>query len=120
MVAWVRMDFLASILIIWLWLFVYLPRSLCRVIWPIFLLYLAIMLPLQYMMAIGIPSNWGFGMLFKLNALTRTNQINLVYPWTHWITNWQGSQDYEVLDDNLSYVKFSSFTKNFALLKTFL
>lgn len=65
-VAWIRMDFLGSLLILWAMLFVALPRTTCRLIWPIFLCYLAILFPLQYAMAIGFPVEWCIGILILI------------------------------------------------------
>uniref|UniRef100_A0A915E435 Uncharacterized protein n=1 Tax=Ditylenchus dipsaci TaxID=166011 RepID=A0A915E435_9BILA len=77
-VAWFRMDFLAGMLIVWLVCFVVMSRAGCRVVWPVFLIYLAVLFPLQYAMAIGLPSEWG-----------------IEYPWTHILTDVD-------LDNNLS------------------
>lgn len=60
-VAWTRMDLLGALLILWALLFVALPRSTCKYIWPIFVCYLAILFPLQYAMAIGLPVEWCIG-----------------------------------------------------------
>ncbi|KAI1733341.1 piezo-type mechanosensitive ion channel component [Ditylenchus destructor] len=78
-VAWIRMDMGAALLTIWLLFFVFMPRAGCRVCWPIFLIYLAVMFPLQYAMAIGLPEDW-----------------NLDYPWN-------GLLKQKRLDNNLSY-----------------
>lgn len=57
-VAWIRMDLLGALLILWAMLFVAIPRTTCHSIWPIFVCYLAILFPLQYVMAIGLPVEW--------------------------------------------------------------
>lgn len=67
-VAWVRMDALGGLLMIWLLAFVILPRSAVRVLWPFFLLYLAVLLPLQYAMALGLPPNY---CISKLSCTTK-------------------------------------------------
>jgi hypothetical protein len=47
-VAWKRMDLIGAILICWVLLFSLSRRSFCRILWPFFVIYLAIELPLQY------------------------------------------------------------------------
>lgn len=64
LVAWIRMDLFGGLLIIWIFIFVFFERSIIKIIWPIFVLYLAIMFPLQYAMAIGLPTEWCIGNIF--------------------------------------------------------
>lgn len=55
-VAWLRMDLIGSILICWCLMFSLSRRYVCRLLWPFFLIYLAIELPLQYAMVLGLPT----------------------------------------------------------------
>ncbi|OZC09943.1 hypothetical protein X798_03049 [Onchocerca flexuosa] len=70
MVAWIRMDLLATLLLIWLIVFVFSSRITCRYLWPVFLLYLAILFPLQYAFYVGLPPS-----------------LCLDYPWSQWLSN---------------------------------
>jgi len=67
-VAWVRMDLLGLIIVGWLFVFALMPRRITRALWPIFLLYLAVMLPLQYAMWVGLPQD-----------------LCIIYPWSEWL-----------------------------------
>ncbi|KAM3726353.1 Piezo-type mechanosensitive ion channel component [Dirofilaria immitis] len=69
-VAWIRMDLLASLLLIWLMVFVFSSRVTCRYLWPVFLLYLAVVFPLQYAFYVGLPPSLCFD-----------------YPWSRWLSN---------------------------------
>ncbi|CAG9533094.1 unnamed protein product [Cercopithifilaria johnstoni] len=69
-VAWIRMDFLATLLLIWLMVFVFSSRVTSRCLWPIFLLYLAVLFPLQYAFYVGLPPSLCFD-----------------YPWSRWLSN---------------------------------
>ncbi|CAI4231889.1 unnamed protein product [Auanema sp. JU1783] len=53
--AWVRMDMFGGVLCIWIVAFVGSKRAVCRRIWPLFVLYMAIVLPLQYALYVGLP-----------------------------------------------------------------
>ncbi|KAK6749437.1 hypothetical protein RB195_001816 [Necator americanus] len=64
--AWVRMDMLAAVICIWLGIFVLNKRSVCRKLWYIFVIYLAVLLPLQYVIYVGLPED-----------------SCLAYPWDH-------------------------------------
>uniref|UniRef100_A0A158RCN6 Piezo-type mechanosensitive ion channel component n=1 Tax=Thelazia callipaeda TaxID=103827 RepID=A0A158RCN6_THECL len=70
LVAWVRMDFLAALLFIWLMVFVFSSRGMCRCLWPLFLLYLTVMFPLQYALYVGLPPS-----------------LCIDYPWSDWLSN---------------------------------
>ncbi|VDN17851.1 unnamed protein product [Gongylonema pulchrum] len=63
-VAWVRMDLLGTLLLIWLLLFSLSSRVACRRLWPLFLLYLAVLFPLQYALYVGLPPSLCIGMHF--------------------------------------------------------
>ncbi|KAI6200835.1 Piezo-type mechanosensitive ion channel component [Aphelenchoides besseyi] len=65
-VAWLRMDFLAAVLISWVLIFSLTRRSVCRILWPFLLIYLAIELPTQYAMVLGLPL-----------------QLCIQYPWSN-------------------------------------
>lgn len=54
-VAWVRMDFVAAILAVWLLAFAILPRGASRILWPFFVIYLAVQLIVVYAMHLGLP-----------------------------------------------------------------
>ncbi|VBB29694.1 unnamed protein product [Acanthocheilonema viteae] len=69
-VAWIRMDLLATFLLIWLMVFVFSCRVTCRCLWPVFLLYLAVLFPLQYAFYVGLPPSLCFD-----------------YPWSRWLSN---------------------------------
>lgn len=45
--ALVRMDFVGALLLVWLVVFIWLPRRGCRRLWPLFVVYLAVMFPMQ-------------------------------------------------------------------------
>lgn len=60
-VVWIRFDFLGVLLTLWILIFVFFKRSIVKIIWPLFVLYLAIMFPIQYLMAIGLPVDWCIG-----------------------------------------------------------
>ncbi|RCN44914.1 hypothetical protein ANCCAN_09110 [Ancylostoma caninum] len=64
--AWVRMDMLAAVMCVWLGLFVLNRRSVCRKLWYIFVIYLAVLFPLQYVIYVGLPED-----------------SCLAYPWDH-------------------------------------
>lgn len=93
-VAWIRMDFLAACLIIWLFVFAILPQSKCRNLWPIFLIYLTILFPLQYLMAIGLPVEWCIGN-FCIFFQAEFHCKILDYPWNNLLEDIK-------LDENLS------------------
>uniref|UniRef100_A0AC35FYR8 Piezo-type mechanosensitive ion channel component n=1 Tax=Panagrolaimus sp. PS1159 TaxID=55785 RepID=A0AC35FYR8_9BILA len=82
-VSWTRMDFLGCIIIVWLFMFALLPRRAIRVLWPIFLLYLAIVLPLQYAMWVGLPE-----------------EMCMKYPWSDWLIP-DPNRTTTILGDNL-------------------
>uniref|UniRef100_A0A7E4ZUG3 Piezo-type mechanosensitive ion channel component n=1 Tax=Panagrellus redivivus TaxID=6233 RepID=A0A7E4ZUG3_PANRE len=82
-VAWTRMDLVGCLVIFWLFLVALLPRRLCRTIWPILLLYLAITLPLQYAMWIGLPE-----------------ELCIAYPWSSWLVP-DPNAETTILGDNL-------------------
>ncbi|VIO86635.1 Uncharacterized protein BM_BM2127 [Brugia malayi] len=69
-VAWIRMDLLATLLLIWLMVFVFSSRITCRCLWPIFLLYLTVLFPLQYAFYVGLPPFLCFD-----------------YPWSRWLSD---------------------------------
>lgn len=69
-VAWVRMDFVAAVLALWLIIFSILPRAGSRILWPFFVIYLAIQLPIIYAMHVGLPQ-----------VLCQS------YPWFNWLTD---------------------------------
>ena len=54
-VAYIRMDALASILVCVVLTTVLSNRATVRLLWPLLLIYLIIELPLQYAMELGIP-----------------------------------------------------------------
>ncbi|KAI6176379.1 Piezo-type mechanosensitive ion channel component [Aphelenchoides bicaudatus] len=88
-VAWVRMDFVASILLCWVLVFSLSRRSICRIIWPFFVIYLAIELPLQYAMVLGLPSC-----------------LCIQYPWANLLNDTQK-------DDNfLSFLDLANYRAN--------
>ncbi|CAJ0601474.1 unnamed protein product [Cylicocyclus nassatus] len=64
--AWVRMDMLGAVMCVWLAVFALNKRSVCRKLWYIFLIYLAILFPLQYVVYVGLPED-----------------SCLAYPWDH-------------------------------------
>ncbi|PAV74660.1 hypothetical protein WR25_25657 [Diploscapter pachys] len=59
--AWVRMDFLAAVQTIWIGIFALNSRSFARWVWPIYVLYMTIILPLQYALYVGFPEETCFG-----------------------------------------------------------
>uniref|UniRef100_A0A1I7VVR8 Piezo-type mechanosensitive ion channel component n=1 Tax=Loa loa TaxID=7209 RepID=A0A1I7VVR8_LOALO len=69
-VAWMRMDLLATLLLIWLMVFVLSSRVTCRCLWPVFLFYLAVLFPMQYAFYVGLPPSLCFD-----------------YPWSRWLSN---------------------------------
>lgn len=83
-VASVRMDLLGLLVVVWLFIFATSSRRVTRTIWPIFLLYLAIMLPLQYAMWVGLPQ-----------------ELCLNYPWSNWLIPDPDTHDGTRLGDNL-------------------
>lgn len=87
--AWVRMDLLGSIMCVWLAFFALSKRSICRNLWPIFVLYMAIILPLQYALYVGLPE-----------------ESCVDYPWTRFFDSptknmnfdvWMGLSNYKVM-----------------------
>ncbi|ETN69527.1 hypothetical protein NECAME_05240, partial [Necator americanus] len=86
--AWVRMDMLAAVICIWLGIFVLNKRSVCRKLWYIFVIYLAVLLPLQYVIYVGLPEDSCLGSFFFailsscLLLVMRTDWF-LAYPWDH-------------------------------------
>ncbi|KJH44346.1 hypothetical protein DICVIV_09615 [Dictyocaulus viviparus] len=64
--AWVRMDFLGAIMCIWIGIFSLSRRSVSRKLWYVFLIYLGILFPLQYMVYVGLPMD-----------------SCMAYPWDH-------------------------------------
>ncbi|TMS39605.1 hypothetical protein L596_006103 [Steinernema carpocapsae] len=69
-VAWTRMDLIGAITVIWLLVFCLSSRVACRRLWPIFLLYLTILIPVQYAVYVGLPPEYCIS-----------------YPWSHWLNN---------------------------------
>uniref|UniRef100_A0A914I9J3 Piezo-type mechanosensitive ion channel component n=1 Tax=Globodera rostochiensis TaxID=31243 RepID=A0A914I9J3_GLORO len=63
--AWYRMDMLGAMLMVWLLVLVPMRRGSRKKLWPFLLIYLAVLLPAQYAMSIGLPSN-----------------LCIVYPWS--------------------------------------
>ncbi|VDM59368.1 unnamed protein product [Angiostrongylus costaricensis] len=55
--AWVRMDMLATVMCIWIGLFALNKRSVSRKLWYIFVTYLAVLFPLQYVIYVGLPED---------------------------------------------------------------
>lgn len=55
LVAWGRMDLLGSLLLVWLIIFCVFSRKVCRLLWPFFLAYVAVMFVLQYAIYVGLP-----------------------------------------------------------------
>jgi hypothetical protein len=54
-VAWVRMDLVAALIVSLLFVFAFISRATTKRIWFFFLIFLAILLPLQYALALGLP-----------------------------------------------------------------
>ncbi|KHN79281.1 Piezo-type mechanosensitive ion channel component 2 [Toxocara canis] len=69
-VAWVRMDLIGTLTLLWLFIFAFISRAACRRLWPLFLLYLAVLFPLQYQLYVGLPP-----------------ELCIDYPWSHWLSN---------------------------------
>uniref|UniRef100_A0A1I7Z562 Piezo-type mechanosensitive ion channel component n=1 Tax=Steinernema glaseri TaxID=37863 RepID=A0A1I7Z562_9BILA len=69
-VAWMRMDLIGAVTVVWLFIFCLSSRIACRRIWPVFLTYLTVLIPLQYAMFVGLP-----------------REYCLSYPWSHWLSN---------------------------------
>lgn len=85
-VAWVRMDLLGSLLLIWLFAFCCVSRSVCRRLWPVLLIYLAIMFLLQYALYVGLPS-----------------ALCVDYPWRNWLPTTQQNENLVSWLDLASY-----------------
>uniref|UniRef100_A0A183FVK1 Piezo_RRas_bdg domain-containing protein n=1 Tax=Heligmosomoides polygyrus TaxID=6339 RepID=A0A183FVK1_HELPZ len=64
--AWIRMDGLGAVMCIWIGVFALSKRQVCRKVWYIFVIYLAILLPTQYIIYVGLPED-----------------SCLAYPWDH-------------------------------------
>ncbi|KAJ1372806.1 hypothetical protein KIN20_035076 [Parelaphostrongylus tenuis] len=64
--AWVRMDMLGAVMCIWIGLFALNKRCVSRKLWYIFVIYLGILFPLQYILYVGLPKD-----------------TCLAYPWDH-------------------------------------
>ncbi|VDL69571.1 unnamed protein product [Nippostrongylus brasiliensis] len=64
--AWVRMDVLAAIMCVWIAIFTLSRRSVSRKVWYVFVIYLAVLLPTQYIVYVGLPED-----------------SCLAYPWDH-------------------------------------
>lgn len=62
--AWLRMDLLGALLVVWLFVLISISRNARKRLWPFLVFYLAFMLPLQYLLAIGLPSNMCIGLYF--------------------------------------------------------
>lgn len=75
------MDFLGCLLILWALLFVCLPRSIYRLTWPIFILYLIASISFQYVMAIGIPVEWCVSKCISYKFFLEILLEFLEYPW---------------------------------------
>ncbi|CAJ0565008.1 unnamed protein product, partial [Mesorhabditis spiculigera] len=86
--AWVRMDMLGALATVWLAVFALSKRPLVRWIWPLFLLYLVVILPLQYAVYVGFPPSlcipYPWSMLFD-NAIKSRNLLI-----------WLGLADYDI------------------------
>uniref|UniRef100_A0A914LHF0 Uncharacterized protein n=1 Tax=Meloidogyne incognita TaxID=6306 RepID=A0A914LHF0_MELIC len=65
--AWMRMDLLGALLVLWLLVLISIPRNARKRLWPFLVFYLAFVLPLQYFSALGLPSN-----------------LCIDYPWDYW------------------------------------
>ncbi|KAI6218637.1 Piezo-type mechanosensitive ion channel component 2 [Aphelenchoides fujianensis] len=57
---YIRMDFLAVCLICWVFVFSLIGRRACRMLWPFFVTYMAVTVPLQYAMGLGLPRSFCF------------------------------------------------------------
>uniref|UniRef100_A0A914XDQ8 Piezo domain-containing protein n=1 Tax=Plectus sambesii TaxID=2011161 RepID=A0A914XDQ8_9BILA len=74
-VAWARMDLVAAIIVIWLFAFAFLSRTATKRLWFFLLIFLAVLLPLQYALAVGLPP---------------TSCIH--YPWRLWFAEQFGDE----------------------------
>ncbi|KAK0399372.1 hypothetical protein QR680_003011 [Steinernema hermaphroditum] len=94
-VAWTRMDLIGAITVILLFIFCMSSRIACRRMWPIFLIYLTALIPLQYAVFVGLPP-----------------QYCIAYPWSHMLHN--PNQNYNLIQwlDLASY----NVERNFSVL----
>ncbi|CAD6198140.1 unnamed protein product [Caenorhabditis auriculariae] len=68
--AWVRMDALATVQCLWIALFALNQRAVARRLWYIYVAYMGVMLPLQYISYVGLPPDGCFP-----------------YPWSNLLPN---------------------------------
>ncbi|CAD5227623.1 unnamed protein product [Bursaphelenchus xylophilus] len=85
--AWHRMDLIATLMLMWVFVFCMSRRSICRVLWPFYLLFCAFLLPYEYAMAVGYPC--------------------VEYPWQEWL----GKNQTDLNENLLQFLDLASATK---------
>ncbi|CAD5221571.1 unnamed protein product [Bursaphelenchus okinawaensis] len=86
--AWFRMDLIATLMLMWVFVFCMSRRSICRLLWPFYLLFCAFLLPYQYAMAVGMPQATCY-----------------TYPWQSWLSK-------ESLNENLlQFLDLASYSE---------
>lgn len=78
-VVWLRMDLLAAIQCVWIMVFALNKRIVCRRLWVFYVIYMAIMFPLQFISFVGLPPD---------------NCIE--YPWSNWLPSFTPAAGYNL------------------------
>ncbi|CAJ0959030.1 unnamed protein product, partial [Mesorhabditis belari] len=87
--AWIRMDMLGAVVIGWLAVFALSKRTMARWLWPIFLIYLVLLLPIQFSIYVGLPPSLCIDYPWKNLFITNpTKRRNLLI--------WLGLADYDI------------------------
>uniref|UniRef100_A0A0N4WCJ0 PIEZO domain-containing protein n=1 Tax=Haemonchus placei TaxID=6290 RepID=A0A0N4WCJ0_HAEPC len=91
--AWIRMDMLGAVMCIWIGIFVLNKRSVCRKLWYIFVIYLAILFPMQYIIYVGLPEDtcipYPWDHLFgEPSSLTKNVNFDIWFGLSNYAINW--------------------------------
>uniref|UniRef100_A0A158R607 PIEZO domain-containing protein n=1 Tax=Syphacia muris TaxID=451379 RepID=A0A158R607_9BILA len=93
LVAWGRMDFLGSLLLLWLIVFCVVSRRICRLLWRFFVIYVAATFVLQYVIFVGLPPILCFE-----------------YPWSTWLNTTHEDGLVSQNDNLVSFLDLASYS----------
>ena len=102
----IRMDAMAALLVCWVFVFSLCGRTLCRVLWPIFVTYLALTVCLQYALGLGLMRKWCIRTLTRATFLIYWKQCRacfLAYPWDRVMPRSEKTGP-NYLQDNFDYI----------------
>ncbi|CAI2350656.1 unnamed protein product [Caenorhabditis sp. 36 PRJEB53466] len=76
---WIRMDTLAAIQCIWIVVFALNRRPFVRRLWAVYVIYMSILYPLQFVLYVGLPPD-----------------TCIVYPWTNWLPSYSKAANHNL------------------------